>query len=154
MCLAGQFLTFDRIGLCIARLPLLTSKTSVNAGAILIVTPTEPIILIGMVPKVVRLSLSKPSALQIIRDVAEKDTARVIYTHHALKRMRERKITTLQVLKCLRKGQIVEGPALGIKGNWECKLSWQHAGDVINVVVAIDQDQNTGEKVLIVTVYG
>jgi hypothetical protein len=106
-----------------------------------------------MMPKVVQLTLSRPSALHLIREVAEKDTARVIFTNHALKRMRQRKITTMQVLACLRKGQIVEGPAPSIKGNWECKLRWQQAGDIVTVVVAIDQHPVTGEKVLIITVY-
>ncbi len=70
----------------------------------------EPIIFIGMVPKANLIDLSSHMALRIIRTAAA-DSANVILTKHASAQMQKRKITMTQLLQCLRKGLISEGPA-------------------------------------------
>lgn len=85
--------------------------------------------------------MSRPEALRIIRQAAA-DSARVFFTLHANARLRRRKITPLQVLECLLKGTITEGPAPSIKGGWECAMERTVAGDWIKVAVVIDDDQN------------
>jgi hypothetical protein len=70
----------------------------------------------------------------------------------ARKRMRERRITSKQVLDVLSKGKITEGPARGTKGDWECKLERFVAGDNDVVAVAIEAD-SAGQPVIIITTY-
>lgn len=72
---------------------------------------------------VFHLKLSVASAREILREAA-KNSARVFFSPHARKQMVKRKITDVQVLRCLANGQIKEGPARGIKGNWE--VAWNH----------------------------
>jgi Domain of unknown function (DUF4258) len=68
-----------------------------------------------------RLRMTKPEALRVVRDAA-RDSARVFLTPHAEQRIYQRKITRTQVLDCLRKGSIIEGPAPTINGEWECTV--------------------------------
>jgi hypothetical protein len=51
-----------------------------------------------------------------------------VFTVHALKRMRQRHVTPKAVLECLARGVIVEGPAMGIKGDWELAIERMGAG--------------------------
>jgi hypothetical protein len=99
-----------------------------------------------------KLDLSPVNALRIIREVAE-DSARVVFLSHPRKQMRQRKIMPTQVLKCLKRGAIIEGPARDIKGNWRCTLNWRHAGDEVSVVVAIKHDHNMRRKLLVITAF-
>jgi len=92
-----------------------------------------------------------PMALRLIREIAQ-DSSRVIVTTHARKRMRERRISLPQVLNCLVKGQIAEGPAQDVHGNWVCTLRWRDAGDFLRVAVALKHDVTTGHKVIVITV--
>jgi hypothetical protein len=88
---------------------------------------------------VAQLQLSIERAIQLIREAAQ-DTSRIRWSGHARKRMRKRQITTRQVLDVLDKGRIVEGPARGTTGDWECTLEWFTAGDSIVVVVVIEME--------------
>lgn len=83
--------------------------------------------------------MSKPDAQRIIREAAV-DSARVFITLHAKKRLRQRKITPLQVVECVLKGAIVKGPAPGLKGGWTCTMERMVAGDRVKVGVVIDDD--------------
>lgn len=83
------------------------------------------------------MPMSNPAALQLLRRIA-KDSANVIFTDHARKRMRQRKLTTTQVLSCLAKGVAVEPVALDIHGHWKLTVSHQAAGAHLEVAVAID----------------
>ena len=49
----------------------------------------------------VPMRMNDASALKLLREIAE-DSGRVIFTRHALQRMRQRKVSTAQVLTCLR----------------------------------------------------
>lgn len=96
------------------------------------------------------LQLSGAAALKIVR-VCATDSGRVFFTHHAEKRMRERKITRPQVLACLRKGKIIEGPSSDIKGRWNCVMEYFSCGERITVVVGVERDDDG--YIAIVTVY-
>lgn len=64
--------------------------------------------------------------------------------------MAERRVTRMQVIRCLRHGMILEGPIWSMtKGNWECRMHHIVAGDSLTVGLAIDLDEN----VVIVTVF-
>lgn len=78
---------------------------------------------------------------RFIRTTAE-DTSHVIFTHHVLKRMRERYITQEMALNVLRKGVIRRTPEPNlIKGTLECRMDYFIAGRDIGVVVAVDDSQ-------------
>ncbi len=63
--------------------------------------------------------------------------------------MLKRKINARQVLDCLLKGVITEGPALDLKGEWRVRMERVVAGDRVSVAVAID----FVTKTLVVTVF-
>jgi hypothetical protein len=105
----------------------------------------------GSKGSVTHIQLTTASALRIVQRLAKKSSA-VAFTTHASSRMRQRKVTRLQVLECLLKGHIVEGPAPGIKGNWELKMRRAVYGDDIEVVVALDWHAESADYVLVVTV--
>jgi hypothetical protein len=76
-------------------------------------------------------------ARRILRWAAE-DTWRIEWTRHVLKRMRERRISPTQVLRCLRNGRIVRGPYRDDRGGWLCELEGMSAGVPLRVVVAVE----------------
>jgi hypothetical protein len=92
--------------------------------------------------------LSKPKALALIRAWAA-DSANVLFIHHARKRMAQRHISPKAVLACLLKGHIVEGPALGIHGDWEVALNHRNAGRILHVACALQ----VAKRLVIITVY-
>ena len=84
----------------------------------------------------------KPRArdlLEIIRKAAM-DSGNVGYSEHALDRMEERDITTMDVLRVLRTGDIVGGIESGRQaGEWKCKMVARKKGSrdigVVTVVL-------------------
>ncbi len=77
----------------------------------------------------------------------------MVFTAHAEKRMRQRKITRTQVLRCLTHGHVIEGPSPSIKGNWEMKMEVMSAGEIVAVVAALEKD-DSGNFAVIITVFG
>lgn len=92
-------------------------------------------------------------AKKLIKEIAEGDSSRVIFTTHATERMIERKITRTQVFKCLTHGWVVEGPAPDIKGNMSLKMEVKSAGDVVSVVAALKRN-SSGNFAVVITVFG
>jgi Domain of unknown function (DUF4258) len=92
--------------------------------------------------------LSKAKALELVRSIAT-DSGNVGFSQHALKRMRQRKVTPKEVLDCLLLGVIVEGPALNLKGDWELALQRMGGGRRLRVAIAID----VPKRVIVITVY-
>jgi len=103
--------------------------------------------------KPVPLALTTPSALRIIQEAAQ-ESGRIFFTSHAIKRMRQRRITRTQVIECLRKGRISESSHRDIKGDWKCNMTWLHAGDNVTATVVIKRDERTGNCLLVITVFG
>jgi len=79
------------------------------------------------------------------------DGGSIAYTHHAKSRMRLRKVSAQQVLKCLQFGKIFEPAHITIKGSWKATLAYYTGGDLIQVAAAISTNKQ-GDFVLIVTV--
>lgn len=90
--------------------------------------------------KAIPLTLDAPRARKILSKMAQ-DSARVFFSEHAEKQIRKRGITRTQVLRCLRHGHIVEGPARSGRGNWDLAVEVLPAGDVPRVAVALDRDE-------------
>jgi hypothetical protein len=57
--------------------------------------------------------------------------------------MIERGVTMPDVMDCLGKGQITEGPFQQPGGDWRFTISWFRAGSPLQVVGAIDVDDGT-----------
>jgi hypothetical protein len=87
--------------------------------------------------KVVQLVLGATRARAIIRECCG-DTNRLIWTEHAIKQMIARRISPQQVINCLLRGQLYEGPARSPRGDWKCTLRYTTAGTRIEVAVAIN----------------
>ena len=94
------------------------------------------------------MRMNDASALKLLRDIAQ-DSGRVIFTHHARQRMRQRKITAVQVLACLQRGIVSEPVAQDVHGNWKLTVSQRVAGKELNVAAAID----VPNRAIIITVF-
>lgn len=84
----------------------------------------------------------------MVRELAA-DSGNVVFVDHALKRMKQRKVSPKDIINCLLLGVIVEGPALGIKGNWELAMQRMGGGRKLRVALAIDLPS----RLIIITVY-
>lgn len=84
---------------------------------------------------------NKKEAEAIIRKLAVE--GKIGFHEHARKNMKKRKITTLQILKCLEKGTLLEEPftSHSHKG-YETSLERSVAGDWIKVVVCLRWSQD------------
>jgi hypothetical protein len=80
--------------------------------------------------------VTREQAWRIVRAAAA-ESGRVFFTVHAEQRMRERRITRRQVLACLERGAIHQGPAPDIKGNWTLTMERTAARERVRVVLAI-----------------
>ena len=96
----------------------------------------------------VPLRMNDATALKVLREIAA-DSARVVFTHHALQRMRQRKVSTAQVLACLQRGIVAEPVALDLHGNWKLTVTHRAAGMDLNVAVAIDPPK----RAIVITVF-
>jgi hypothetical protein len=100
---------------------------------------------------VVPIGLSPIQGRQLVREIAQ-DSSRVLFPPYAERRMRERHITWIQVLRCLTHGSVVEGPSRHVNGNWRLKLEVLSAGELIAVVAELDRDE-FGDTIIVITVY-
>jgi Domain of unknown function (DUF4258) len=95
-----------------------------------------------------QFQLNAPKALALVRELAS-ESGNVIFLPHALQRMKRRHVTPKEVIGCLLRGVIVEGPALGIKGNWELAMERFGAGRKLRVALALDLPK----RLIVITVY-
>jgi hypothetical protein len=89
--------------------------------------------------------MTGPLFLQRVRALAA-NSANVFIVVHARKRMAERGHTDGDVLQCLRRGIIDEGPFFNARNNWQATLRRTHAGQEIKVVAALEA------RVIVITV--
>lgn len=94
------------------------------------------------------MRMNDATALKVLREIAQ-DSARVIFTDHAQKRMRKRKVSPMQVLTCLQRGIVSEPVALDVHGNWKLTVAHRVAGKDLNVAVAIDLPK----RAIVITVF-
>lgn len=96
----------------------------------------------------VPMRMNDATALRLLRDIA-KDSANVIFLAHVRKRMKQRKVSSTQVLACLQKGVASEPVALDLHGNWKLTVAHRVAGTELSVSVAID----VPTRAIIITVF-
>jgi hypothetical protein len=105
-----------------------------------------------MPKNIVSFDLTAPAALKAIRRLAQ-DSSAVFLLAHVKKRMKQRHITIGQILKCLLKGSITEGPYREIStGNWRVRLELKDAGQLVAVVAEL-YTSDSGEKIIIITTF-
>ncbi|WP_426664090.1 DUF4258 domain-containing protein [Rhodanobacter aciditrophus] len=95
-------------------------------------------------------AVSREDAATLVREVIE-DSARIIWTQHALDRMWDRGISDRQVLQVLRRGEVITDPSLSDDRNWKFTMEADTAGDIVRVVLALDTDR-MGNFVVVITV--
>ncbi|MDD3609848.1 MAG: DUF4258 domain-containing protein [Halothiobacillaceae bacterium] len=100
---------------------------------------------------VILMRLGEESAKRMLSEIAA-DTKNVKFTTHARERMKERQITSAQILRCLRHGRITEGPAREASGNWKLNVEVISAGQVLVVTVVLD-NRGSGNYALIITAF-
>ena len=74
-----------------------------------------------------------------------------VLSQHAKKRMKQRKITLMQIKRCLERSSVIESAHLNIQGYWQTTLGYFIAGDSIKVSAAIEQI-NEKDFVVVITV--
>lgn len=95
-----------------------------------------------------RTKVGAHEALTMVRFLAQ-DSKCVVILGHARKRQQKWGISRRQVMTCLRKGRITEGPFVNIHGNWQVNISRNTAGEEVTCVVAIEWDR----QLIVVTVF-
>jgi hypothetical protein len=99
-----------------------------------------------MAAKIARFGMNAAAFLARVRALSAL-SENVVFTSHARTRMRQRRISDLQVLEVLRRGTVAEGPALDIYGNWKATLRKAVAGEIVHVAAALEKG------VVVITVY-
>ena len=84
--------------------------------------------------------LSKRQAQVVIREFA-KNSRDVVPVAHARQRLNQRRFTRRQMMICLQKGVVTEGPALNSRGHWQANVTRLAAGEEMTCVVVIEWDQ-------------
>jgi hypothetical protein len=88
-------------------------------------------------------SVFRLSVVQLQRLIRQRagDSARVVFTHHVLIRMKQRHILRPEVLDVLRLGSLRRTPEPNAgKGSLECRMQRFVAGRELGVVVALSDD--------------
>jgi Domain of unknown function (DUF4258) len=94
--------------------------------------------------------MKQPEAQKIIRARAAV-SLNVVFVHHARLQMRKRGVDALQVVRCLQRGSITEGPYRAIKtGQWRCNVEARAGGDLIRVVVEISDKPHLLEVITVI----
>lgn len=94
------------------------------------------------------MRVNDATALKLLREIAQ-DSGNVILTTHARLRMRQRKVTPVQIITCLQRGIVSEPVALDMHGNWKLTVTHRVAGKDLNVAVAID----VPSRAIVITVF-
>lgn len=92
--------------------------------------------------------LSPHDARKLIHLLAQ-DSKNVYVVDHARKRQKKRSISRRQIMCCLRKGQITEGPFVNMHGNWQVNVTRLAAGEEVTCTVAIEWKR----RLVVVTVF-
>lgn len=99
--------------------------------------------------KIVPFRMTEVAAKRLLVRISEQ-SVNVIFTDHARKQMRARKITIPQVLNCMKKGRITEAPCMDHAGLWKVTVERYASGENIGCAVAID---NSKHKTIVITAF-
>lgn len=102
--------------------------------------------------KIVNFDLTTPCALKLIREISQK-SENIFLIDHSKKSMKKRHINLAQIVNCLQKGNITEGPYRDINsGNWRVRMEHYSAGQCVKVVAELFTN-NQGDKIIIITTF-
>jgi uncharacterized protein DUF4258 len=89
------------------------------------------------------MAIGRLSAAQIecLIGATAVDAEHVVFTHHALLRLRQRRITRDMAIEVLRRGRLTREPEPNLRfGTLECRMERYVAGRQIAVIVALAED--------------
>ena len=92
--------------------------------------------------------MNQGNALAIVREIAA-DTSNIFLLGHAKIRGKQRAINRGQVVACVQKGTLVEGPFLNAHACWQMTLYRHAAGEQMNCVIAVELPS----RIIVVTVF-
>ena len=92
--------------------------------------------------------LSTHDAQRLVRLLAQ-DSKNVFIIAHGRKRQAKRGISRRQIMTCLQKGVVSEGPFINAHGNLQVNVTRLAAGEEITCVVAIEHET----QLIVVTVF-
>ena len=102
--------------------------------------------------KIIQPELTPHAALKTIKDLA-KNTDNVFLIPHAKQSMKKRQITLSQIIECLLKGTITEGPYHEIGAdNWRVRMEYFSSGQCIKVIAELITNDNN-EKIIVITTF-
>ena len=81
--------------------------------------------------------------------VAGGDSAQIIFSKHALLRMRQRRILLTQVQYVLQRGNVSESGHQDLSGHWKCTLQAKVAGDLVRVAAALMEDKAKNTAIVV-----
>lgn len=101
--------------------------------------------------RLAKIPLRQNELVRLVKETAA-DSANVFFSQHVQQRLVERDISTIEVIECLRHGNIVEGPAQSPRGSWTFKVSRFCSGQSISVAGALEIDED-GNQIIVITTY-
>ena len=101
-----------------------------------------------------RARYSKAELLRLIRDVSQNDDGRLIFSRHALERMRQRGITDTEVMNLLESpvSRIPHEPEEDLRGDWRISIRGAAAGRDLEVAVAVKAPVGQGNIIVVTTI--
>lgn len=93
--------------------------------------------------------LSRQKAQEMLRALPSE---RIFVVRHAEQRMAERDVSLPDVLDCLHKGRIEEGPGSMPDGAWRVTVSWFRAGRKLAIVTELKEDDQGVFAIIITTI--
>ena len=101
-----------------------------------------------MADNVTQLGVTNEQISRIIRQIVM-DSSKVFFTDESSMQEKDLVINRLQVLSCLKKGEVVTEPVRTIEGYVECEMYFFTAGQDVHVDVAVQYDDKQ-DRILVV----
>lgn len=101
-----------------------------------------------MEDNVTQLGVTNEQLTRIIRLIVA-DSSKVFFTDESSMQEKDLVINRLQVLSCLKKGEVITEPKKTMEGYVECEMSFFCAGQDVHVDVAVQHD-NKQNRLLVV----
>lgn len=93
----------------------------------------------------IELPLSKEELEALVHERSH-DTSNIIFTNHCLQRLEEREVTTIEAVRCLRRGRIASKVEYSEEHDtWKFRFQEDKPCDIVCLVVAVSLDPASRE---------
>ena len=105
----------------------------------------------GLRPKA---QYSKADFLGLTRDIAKNDDGKILFSPHALARMKQRGITDIEIMNVLESplSYIPREPEQQLNGDWRISISGVAAGRDLEVVLAVKPPVGAGNLIVVTAI--